>query len=349
MFNTTFRKIALIVVLSLTVFFTFSYAGYIITLTLPLLIALVISYKIRPLIKYLDKHTPLPMGIISLLSVLFTLCIISLLVWAIAKGISSASHLVIAILPNAIIELNIFYQSAIESYNSYFSLIPRDWQGLASNSINSLTSNIGSLLASTGTHVVSSLSFLPNILFFLVFTLLTSYFVTRDFEKVDAYVYQAKTFLQGKRLYQEIKRNVFFVLLGYLKAQLILMSLTFVISFIGLSILKVEYAVLLALIVAFVDALPMFGPAIVYVPWIIARALLGNLTGAIALSVLYLVATLTRQTLEPKIVSSQIGVHPILTLSSMYAGIKLFGVFGIILGPLSLIIILKSYETLTLS
>ena len=205
---------------------------------------------------------------------------------------------------------------------SYFKLIPTNWQGVVSNSIRTLTNQIGTLATAIGARLMNVLTFLPNILFFLIFTLLTSYFVTKDFERVDKFVQEIKLFFHNKILYQEIKKNVFLILIGYLRAQLILMCITFFISLIGLLILNVKYAPLVALIIALIDALPLFGPSIIYIPWIIARTLLGNISGAIALLVLYLIVTLTRQTLEAKILSSQIGVHPIITLTAMYAGIK---------------------------
>lgn len=349
MFNTVNRKIALIIFLALSIYLAIHYVGQIISLVLPLLIALIISYKLRPLIKTLDDRTALPIGVISLLSILLSISFITLIVWSLVKSLIVGGSMLIAVLPEAIDELNRFYQSAIHSYNAYFKLIPTNWQGVVSNSIRTLTNQIGTVATAVGTRLMNGLTFLPNLLFFLIFTLLTSYFVTKDFERVDKFVQEIKLFFHKKILYQEIKKNVFLVLIGYLRAQLILMSITFLISLIGLLVLNVKYAPLVALIIALIDALPLFGPSIIYIPWIIARALLGNISGAIALLVLYLIVTLTRQTLEAKILSSQIGVHPIITLTAMYAGIKLFGLFGIILGPLSAISILKSYKILILS
>lgn len=349
MFDSTYKKIGLALALSLTVYLIIRYIGALTTLVLPLLLALLISYKMHPIIKHLDDHSPLPRGIISLLSVLLAIGFITIAGFLLLQFILFSVTQLAAILPQATSELDAFYKTALTSYHSYFNLIPDNWQGLVTNSIDSLIRQLGTFAASLATNVVNGLTFLPNIVFFLVFTLLTTYFVTRDFEKVDSIIHQLMSFLNSKILYHEVRSNIFTVIIGYLKAQLILMSITFVISFIGLTILRIKYAPLIAIIIALIDALPMFGPAIVYTPWIIARILVANYSGALALGILYLIATLTRQMLEPKIVSTQIGVHPIITLSSMYAGIKLFGVFGIILGPLSAITIIKSYKILTSS
>ncbi len=347
MFNAPYKKISLILFLTLIVYLIIIYAGTIISLVLPLMIAIIIAYKIRPLIKFLDEHTPLPIAIISLLSVILSIGCMMLIVWVLSIFFTSLSTKIIAILPQAVQELNSFYQHVILSYKNYFTLIPTNWQGIVSNSISSFSNQLIAFVGSLAGSLMNRLSLIPNILLFFVFTLLTTYFVTKDFEHVDYFIRHGKDFLQNKILYQEIKKNVFIVLIGYLRAQLILMSCTFIISLIGLLILRVDYAPLIAFTIALVDALPMFGPAIIYIPWMIARILVGNASGAIGLFILYLIATLTRQTMEPKIVSSQIGIHPIVTLSAMYAGVKLFGVLGIILGPLSAIIITKSYKILT--
>lgn len=349
MFDTTYKKIGLILGQTVSIYFLILYAGTIVSLILPLIIALLISRKLRSLIKWLNDHLPIPMSIISLLSVIIAISIVSLILTGIGQLIILGASQLTTVLPLAIDELNTFYETVMASYHNYFNLLPPNWQNLAQNGVESLISQLGAFAATIATSLVNSLSFLPNIIFFSVFTLLTTYFVTRDYEKADHILQEIYSFLESKALYHEIKKNVFMVVIGYLKAQLILMSITFLISIIGLNILKVQYAPLIALVIALIDALPMLGPAIVYMPWIIGRTIIGNFSGAIALGVLYLVATLTRQTLEPKIMSTQIGVHPILTLSSMYAGIKLFGFLGIILGPLSTIIILKSYKTLTLT
>lgn len=349
MFDTLYKKIGLAIGLFLIVYIVIDYAGKVLSLLLPLLFALIISYKIHPLIQYLDKHLPLPRSIISLLSVILIIGIVSLGIYAIVHLFIFGVKQLANVLPQATDEFNKYYQSATDAYHTYFRLIPEDWQGIATNSLNSLLNQASGILTTFLSNLINTVTFLPNILIFIVFTLLTSYFVSRDFETVNKFTNDIQFFLHSKPLYHEVKANVFLVLIGYLKAQLILMTLTFIISCIGLFMLDVPYAPLIALCIALIDALPMFGPAVVYVPWIISRLLLGHISGAIALGILYLVATLTRQTLEPKIVSSQIGVHPIITLSAMYAGLKLFGFLGIILGPLSAVTIIKSYRILTCS
>ena len=113
-----------------------------------------------------------------------------------------------------------------------------------------------------------------------------------------------------------------------------------------MSWLNVTYPLLAALGIAFVDALPIFGSAAAIIPWAIISACNGNLTLAISLLVLLGVMGIVRQTLEPKIVAGQIGIHPIFTLIAMYTGFKLIGVLGMFIGPIVLIILKNIFATM---
>ncbi len=114
-------------------------------------------------------------------------------------------------------------------------------------------------------------------------------------------------------------------------------------NFIGLN---VEFPLLAALAIGFVDALPILGSGTVIVPWAVIAALDGDLNLAIGLLILLVAISIARQLLEPKIVSHQIGIHPIFTLIAMYTGFKIMGIFGLLIGPIVLIILRNVFDTL---
>ena len=120
----------------------------------------------------------------------------------------------------------------------------------------------------------------------------------------------------------------------YLRACLLLGLSTFLQAFIGLALLRVPYAFLLALLIALVDFLPLLGTGIILLPWAVVSLLLGEVKLGVGLLVLYAVSTLLRQILEPKLIGEGLGIHPLLSLAAMYAGLRLFGVWGMILAPL---------------
>ena len=119
---------------------------------------------------------------------------------------------------------------------------------------------------------------------------------------------------------------------------------TFSISVVGLYILKfigmnVKYPLLIALAIVFVDALPILGSGTVMIPWAILSALHGDLRLGISITVLWIIMSVVRQILEPKVVSGKIGIHPIFTLIAMYTGFKVIGFMGMLVGPIVLIIL----------
>lgn len=138
---------------------------------------------------------------------------------------------------------------------------------------------------------------------------------------------------------------------GYLKAQVILIIISFFIVLIGLYIfhflnLNVEYPLMAALGIGFVDALPIVGSGTVMVPWAVLSAVNGNIKLAIGLLILYVIVIVVRQLIEPKIVSNHIGIHPIFTLIAMYTGFKIVGIVGMFIGPILLIIIKNIFGNL---
>lgn len=130
----------------------------------------------------------------------------------------------------------------------------------------------------------------------------------------------------------------------YLKAESILILVSFVISLIGLYIFKIAglnigYPLIAALGIGFVDALPIFGSGTVMIPWAIILAFNGDYTLSICILVLWIIMSCVKQFIEPKIVSKQIGIHPIFTLIAMYTGFKFIGVIGMLIGPILLIVL----------
>lgn len=137
---------------------------------------------------------------------------------------------------------------------------------------------------------------------------------------------------------------------GYLKAEVTLVSISFIICLIGLYILNfagfnISYPLLMALIIGFIDLLPIFGAGTFMIPWAILSACTGDISLAIAILVLWAIMSIVRQLLEPRIVSGNIGIHPIFTLIAMYTGFKFMGVIGMFIGPIILIILKNIFAT----
>jgi predicted PurR-regulated permease PerM len=121
--------------------------------------------------------------------------------------------------------------------------------------------------------------------------------------------------------------------LQFLKSYLILFLLMFAGLFLGFALLGERYAFLFALMTAAVDSLPIFGMGIIILPLALFHFLTGGFAYGIGLCALYLILTVFRQILEPKILGAGLGIHPLVMLCTMYAGWKWFGVFGMLTAP----------------
>jgi len=143
-----------------------------------------------------------------------------------------------------------------------------------------------------------------------------------------------------------MKNGVFSSLFKLLTAYLIIMSITFTELLIGLSIIHVKYSIVFAFLICIVDILPVLGTGTILIPWTIYEFIIRDTRMGVSVLTLYIVILVVRQLLEPKIIGHQIGVHPLISLISIYAGLQLLGAIGLILGPIIMIIIKNTYSIL---
>ncbi len=181
---------------------------------------------------------------------------------------------------------------------------------------------------------------IPGAIVFLIVFVMATYFISYDGK---GFKEELKKFIPREKIayIRNIQESFFQACGGYIKAQLIIMSVVFCILLLGFVILDIELSLLLALGISIMDAIPVLGTGIALNPWAIVCLVQGNYVRAIGLFAIYAVVFLTRQFIEPKVLSDKLGIHPIITLISMYAGLKLIGVIGMILGPLTAIIIIS--------
>ena len=139
-------------------------------------------------------------------------------------------------------------------------------------------------------------------------------------------------------------RDITSSLVGYLKAEITLSIITFIIVLTGLNIfyllgMEIQYPILMAISIGFIDALPILGAGSVMVPWSLLLFLKSNNSLAFSILGLYAFILVAKQLLEPKLVSNNIGIHPIFTLLAMYTSFKIIGIIGLLVGPIILIIL----------
>lgn len=199
------------------------------------------------------------------------------------------------------------------------------------------------LLPKAASFFMKFLLFFPSAILFIFVLFLSLFYIGYDYDKICNFI-----FLQMsenlKDTLNETKRIIFSTVKELFKAYFLLTFITFIQLLIGFFILDIDFAFILASIICFVDLLPILGTGTILFPWSAISFLLGDLKTAIGLLVLYAVISIFRQVAEPKIVGANIGLSPLLSLVSIFLGLKLMGFWGIIVFPIIFITIIRLNE-----
>ena len=222
-------------------------------------------------------------------------------------------------------ELEEYLLSLIQRLLSWLTEAVSSWAPTVVISVGNLASGIA--------------SFVISLLFFVV----GAYFMTADYpnlrEKLSGWIPD-----MIRPHASHIKDAMGTATFGYLKAQLILSSIVTAIIFISLLIWGQRYSLIIAIVCGIIDIIPFFGSGTVLVPWAIVEMFMGHYGKAIFLLILALVLFLFRKLAEPKVVGDQTGLSPLVSLMSIYVGMKLGGVVGMILAPILCMIVLSLYR-----
>ncbi len=140
--------------------------------------------------------------------------------------------------------------------------------------------------------------------------------------------------------FRNVESTILSGIAAVVRSQVLLVLLTMTVNIVGLSLLNTRYAVGLGILLAVLDILPVIGPGLIYFPWILYHVIWGQLSTGIGLLILYAAVSFVRQVIQTQLVGREMGLHPLVTLFSIYLGFRLFGAIGIIYGPLTAILIL---------
>ena len=327
------HDIALLLVAILVCFLFFKYLS---PIFLPFIIGWLMSLLFNPLADRLQKQN-IPRGISALLGILLLLGVLGLLGFWSGNSIFHKAQVYSENLP-AYID---FFEGKIQNFWAQFDTfcqkLPPELQASFLEFQNDATGMLLSLLPE-GNGALDGVS---N--FFIAFfvAMISAYFFTKDRALIHGVYEKHLAPLLGVSVHTtktELKASIW----GYIKTQFILMGFTFTMTILAMLIMKSPYPLLLSVVIAIIDALPFFGSGFILWPGAIIHLLTGNTFLAIGYMVLYASIQIMRQILQPKILGTQIGLHPLLTLFSMYFGFQCIGVIGLIIGPI-LAVILKAF------
>jgi len=317
---------------------------YILPVLIPFIIAFVIATVLHAGVRRICKKEGRMKRMISLLFVAgFYAVFFTVIAIAGVKIVEAVSGLLMAAPEFYTEEIVPALTNLVGTVEQWFASIdPHVAEQIVDVSLKVVT-NLGSSITNFSVKAVGiisgSIAGIPGFVIRFIVMIISTFFFMLDYEKVRALF--RRLVPEGKLgLVRDIKSYLKNSLLIYLKSYTLLCVLTFVELSIGFTILKVPYAVLIGLAVALFDILPILGVGGILMPWGVISFVLGNIPMGIGMFVLYFIITAIRNTLEPKLVGKQIGLHPLATLISMYLGLKLIGIWGMFLFPVTLTVVI---------
>lgn len=345
--NKTEKKRKFIIdIVFIAVILALVYVGieYLMIWLLPFVIGLIVAIVLQHPVAFLTEKTKIARGFWSCLLVLTVLCaifaLISLVVWQLTKEVPGFTKWLVGLAPDI--------KRTFTSLMAWFSIITERLPVDMTKTITNLPSTLVDTAVSGVTSVLTIFAEKiivdgPGLLISTIFSIVASCYITKDYNKIARFILLQLNEKQ-RELVINVKRLFVTNILSMLRGYIIIMFITYLEILIGLSILKVEYAPILAAFIAVLDILPVVGTGTVLIPWGIISLCIGNFYMGAGLLIVYVMITIIRNIIEPKIIGDQVGLPPIVTLVSMYVGLKIFGVVGMMLLPVSIIIMVKLQE-----
>lgn len=324
---------------ALILLLVYVFVMYILELILPFAIGYLLYLILRPVVNKLDKKLKkVNRGLITILSIITFLFIIGFLLYTLGKAIYDQAELFLKS-KYYTEQVTDFLDNTIFNIKSAVLLFSKEFSETIVNTIiegiYSFTSIFLDYAKAISLEVVKAL---PKFITILIISILSAFFFIKD-EEMIIYYYNKILPDDYKKQITKIKNSTGVVTVGYIKAQFILSSITFLICIVGLNLLGNQYAALLSVLVACFDMLPFFGSGFILWPTAFITFLNGDTTKALLTMVLYGTIFLMRQALEPRTLGKQISLHPLFTLLGLYIGVKIFGVGGLIVGPFTVVLV----------
>ena len=310
---------------------------------MPFVVGWVISLIANPLVKLLEKHVKIKRKAGSVIIIVLVLAIVILLMYLVVAAIVKEVIGIVNSAPDIIESFKSQLDLITSKLGGVYDKLPKDVQGLLTRveaSFTDFVTGIFSNLGKAGTDGATGFAkgFVEGFLMVII-TIVSAYFFVADREELAVVIKK----ITPKAVYEKIimiRDNFGKAFGGYFKAQFKIMIVITLILFIGLEIMRVDYSFVIALIIAFLDLLPVLGTGTVLGPWTVIEIFNGNYLFAVGLVALYIICQVVKQVLQPKMVGDSIGMNPLLTLFFMFVGYKFGGMAGLIIGiPVGMVLV----------
>lgn len=311
---------------------------YLLPYVAPFLLALTLAVLVEPINTFLLKYTPMKrIHAVIISNTIFLVGIIGLFTFV---GIEIVVQLIMLFkrLPENLLVIQNDALLLLDRLWSMFLDLPPEVVSAINANLNDIIRFAQSLFTNAATRLVGFLSSLPGFFVVLLIVMISFNLMSYGLPQIK------RQFLNLFSEHAQHKVNLVLndlnsALIGFVRAQFMLSSITYILSLSGLMILKVKYALAISLLIVLVDLLPIIGTGTFLIPWAIYSFLHGDQRVGLGLVLIFLVITIIRRIVEPKILGENIGLGPLATIISLYLGVTMLGAIGIFIGPIVFIVI----------
>lgn len=305
---------------------------FVVPLFTPFIVALFIAILIDPIVSFLERRLRMPRALAVLIVLVALGVVLGLLV---AVGVSEVSREIDQLSRN----IGGLSKSLARVVDDLTQSAAHFFEGLPQPVTDIIRANEGRIVAfveATVAGVAGFLRRLPQFTLTLLISIIATFFVSRDFYSASARAAAALP-RSWRKQFGRIRGEMLAAFVGFLRARFVLLSITAVMTILGLSAMQVNYAWLLGLACGALDVLPLVGPSALFLPWALYHMLVGNVGFALGLIAVLAIGSAVRQVAEARVMGRSLDLHPLVALISVYVGVQLFGVKGFIAGPLAVI------------
>lgn len=315
---------------------------------MPFVIGFAIAMAVEPLSRWLWKKTKISRKIWGILSILLLVGIVGVVLWFAGAKLIGELGQILKQLPSIINTIPDALGGVSDKLAALLNKMPVGTTEQLKNLWASMSGEIKSAVTNFSgeaiKHLANSASVLPGIFFGLFIGIMSACFITIDYDNISLF-FKRQFSEEHLQWVIEIKEFVLHTFAKMCKAYVIIVLVTFTLLSIGLTIKGVPYAITISMVIAPFELLPIFGTGAAFVPWILFLVVTGDWSTAITVVLLYFITALIRSVIEPRIVGKQTGIHPLLSLFTMYVGLQIFGFIGLFVLPPLVWIAKNMHET----
>lgn len=293
----------------------------------PFLISVLLTIWLYPISKWIYKNTKINKNIINVFVVLTSLTIIGVVLVLVSIGVFNETANTLAQFKDFQLDTE-WLSGQIESIKVLLNKISPDVLNSFTSQLEGLIATAISYLGLIANWLVKIATAIPAGIVVILMIILSTFFLLKDYDLLSEKFDSIK--IGDSDVVKNLLKRAYDIVVNYIQSYGILLSITFIECVIIFTLFGINNVFTLSLICVALDILPIVGTAIIFIPMVLVLMLQNNFIGGLVLLILYIFMEVVRSIMEPKLLSKSLDIHPVAILMSIYIGLKLSGIIGII-------------------